>query len=171
MVFYIKSDYSNFLTSHYITYTGYDATEKFVEPTIIICNNISEKLNDYSKAHQRVKLTPPKQQDFNQATHCYICKREFCNDITKIREHNHFNGKYRGAACESRNTNEGKASKIIPVFFHNGSGYDFHFIVTELLRYKDQYNNVEVLSKTSEEYISITYGIFYRKLVFLYIYI
>ena len=65
------------------------------------------------------------------------------------------------------NTNEGKGSKIIPVFFHNGSGYDFHFIVTELLKYKNQYNKIEVLSKTSEEYISITYGSFYRKLVFL----
>ena len=86
-------------------------------------------------------------------------------DITKI--HNHFNGKYRGAACQSCNTNAGKASKIIPIFFQNGSGYDFHFIVTELLKYINQYNKVDVLSKTSEEYISITYGSFYRKLVFL----
>ena len=89
-----------------------------------------------------------------------LCKRELCKDIIKIRKHNHFNGKYRGAACQSCNTNEGKASKIIPVFFHNGSGYNFHFIVTELLRYEDQYNKVDVLSKTSEEYISITYGSF-----------
>ena len=88
-------------------------------------------------------------------------------EITKIREHNHFNGKYRGAACQSCNTNEGKASKVIPIFFHNGSGYDFHFIVTELMNYQDTYNKVEVLPKTSEEYISITYGSYYRKLVFL----
>ena len=54
--------------------------------------------------------------------------------IEKIREHNHFNGKYRGASCQSCNTLEGKASKIIPVFFHNGSRYDFHFIITELMK-------------------------------------
>ena len=57
--------------------------------------------------------------------------------MTKIREHNHFNGKYRGAACQSCNTQEGKASKEIPVFFHNGSKYDFHFIVTELMKYQN----------------------------------
>ena len=162
---YIKSDFSNLITSQYITYTGYDATDKFVETIIRIYDNISIKLNNYSKAHQRVKLTKTQQQDFNQATHRYICKREFCNDIAKIREQNHFNGKYRGAACQSCNTNEGKASKVyFLVFFHNGSGYDFHFIVTELLKYKNQYNKVDVLSKTSEEYISITYGSFYRKI-------
>ena len=86
--------------------------------------------------------------------------------MTKIREHNHFNGEYRGAACQSCNTREGKASKEIPVFFHNGSNYDFHFIVTELMKYQDKYNKAEVLPKTSEEYISITYGSFYRKLIF-----
>ena len=86
--------------------------------------------------------------------------------MTKIREHNHFNGKYRGAACQSCNTREGKASKEIPVFFHNGSKYDFHFIGTELMKYQDRYNKVEVIPKTSEEYISITYGSFYRKLIF-----
>ena len=81
--------------------------------------------------------------------------------MTKIREHNHFNGKYRGAACQSCNTQEGKASKEIPVFFHNGSKFDFHFIVTELMKYENQYNKVKVLPKTS-----ITYGSFYRKLIF-----
>ena len=73
----------------------------------------------------------------------------------KIREHNHFNGNYKGAACQSCNKKEGKASKTIHVFFHNGSGYDFHFIVTG---YENQYNKVDVLSKISEEYTSITYG-------------
>ena len=85
--------------------------------------------------------------------------------MTKIREHNHFNKKYR-AACQTCNTQEGKASKEIPVFFHSGSKYDFHFIVTELIKYKNQYNKVEVLPKTSEDYISITYGNIYRKLFF-----
>ena len=164
---YIKSDYNNLFTSQYFTYTGYDAKEKFVETIIKIYNNISQKLYNYSKANQRVELTSAQQQEFNQATHCYICKKEFNNELTKIREHNHFNGKYRGEACQSCNTNEGKASRIIPVFFHNGSGYDFHFIITELLKYENQCNKVDILSKTSEEYISITYGSFYRKLVFL----
>ena len=118
------------------------------------------------KANKPVKLTLTQQQEFNNATSCYMCNVPFNEQVTKIREHNHFNGKYRGAACQSCNTQEGKASKEIPVFFHNGSKYDFHFIVIELMKYQDRYNKVEVLPKTSEEYISITYGSFYRKLIF-----
>ena len=34
------------------------------------------------------------------------------------------------------------------------------------MKYHDRYNKVEVLPKTSEEYISITYGSFYQKLIF-----
>ena len=98
---YIKSDYRNLFTSQYVTYTGYDAKEKFVETIIRIYNDISRKLYNYSKANQRVKLTSAQQQDFNQATHCYICGKEFSEQLSKIREHNHFNGKYRGAACQS----------------------------------------------------------------------
>ena len=47
---YIKSDYTDLITSQYNTYTGYDATEKFVETIIRIYNSISEKFNNYSKA-------------------------------------------------------------------------------------------------------------------------
>ena len=119
-----------------------------------------------SRANRTVKLTPTQQQQFDNATNCCICNVPFNKQVTKIREHNHFNGEYRGAACQSCNTREGKASKEIPVFFHNGSNYGFHFIVTELMRYENQYNKVEVLPKTSEEYISITYGNIYRKLIF-----
>ena len=35
------------------------------------------------------------------------------------------------------------------------------------MKYENQYNKVEVLPKTSEEYISITYGNIYRKLIFI----
>ena len=62
---YIKSDCTNLFSSQYITYTGYDAKEKFVKTIIIIYNNISKKLINYSKANQRVKLIPPQQQEFN----------------------------------------------------------------------------------------------------------
>ena len=86
---------------------------------------------------------------------------------SKVREHNHLSGKYRGASCQSCNTKEGKATKLIPVFFHNGSNYDFHFLIEELMNYEDKYNKVTVLAKNSEEYISIDYGSYYKKLRFL----
>ena len=84
----------------------------------------------------------------------------------KIREHDHLSGKYRGASCGSCNAKDGK-SKIIPVFFHNGSNYDFHFLIEELMKYEDSYNRVQLLPKNSENYISIDYGSYYKKLRFL----
>ena len=35
------------------------------------------------------------------------------------------------------------------------------------MKYENQYDKVDILAKNSEEYISITYGNYYRKLVFL----
>ena len=163
---YIKSDYTNIYTSQYYNYVGVDAEQKFIETIILVYNDISKKLTRASNAYKNVILTKPQQQEYDQATNCYICNVSFSQAI-KIREHNHMNGKYRGAACQSCNTQEGKVSKRIPVFFHNGSGYDFHFIISELMKYEDKNNKVEVLAKTSENYISITFGNIYRKLVFL----
>ena len=74
-------------------------------------------------------------------------KKEFKESKQKkVREHDHLSGKYRGAACQSCNTKEGKTTKLIPVFFHNGSNYDFHFLIEELMKYEDKYNKVKLLS-------------------------
>ena len=161
---YIKSDYPNIIKSQYVNYNGIDAKKVFVEWLVAYYNSISKKLYNYSNAHKTVVLTPDQRNEFNNATNCYLCKNEFTDNITKIREHNHFNGKYRGAACQSCNTKEGKCSKLIPVFFHNGSKYDFHFLVEELLNFEDQFNKLTPLAKTSEEYISLDFGSYYRKM-------
>ena len=68
---------------------------------------------------------------------CYICKKEFCIDendknefkkLQKVRDHCHYTGKYRGATHSNCNLNY-KIPKQIPVVFHNGSTYDYHFIL------------------------------------------
>ena len=45
----------------------------------------------------------------------------------KVRDHCHYTGKYRGAAYNICNLRY-KVPKEIPVVFHNGSTYDYHFI-------------------------------------------
>ena len=49
----------------------------------------------------------------------------------KVRDHCHYTGKYRGAAHDICNLRY-KIPKEIPVVFHNGSTYDYHFIIKEL---------------------------------------
>ena len=53
--------------------------------------------------------------------------------MQKVRDHCHYTRKYRGAAHSSCNLNY-KILKEIPVVFHNGSTYDYHFIIKQLSR-------------------------------------
>ena len=161
---YIKSNYPNIIKSQYFSYIGNDVKEKFVEKIISIYNKISYET--YKRKDNKPILSKQEEEEFKESTNCYLCKKEF-KEENKIREHNHFTGVYRGAACQSCNTKEGKSSKLIPVFFHNGSNYDFHFIIEELKKKEDDFNKVSILSKSSEEYISIEYGSNYQKLRFL----
>ena len=49
----------------------------------------------------------------------------------KIRNHCHYTGKFRGAAHSECNLRY-KVSKEFQVVFHNGSTYDYHFIIKKL---------------------------------------
>ena len=49
----------------------------------------------------------------------------------KVRDYCHYTGKYRGAAHNICNLRY-KIPKEIPVVFHNGYTYDYHFIIKEL---------------------------------------
>ena len=49
----------------------------------------------------------------------------------KVRAHCHYKGKYRGAAHSICNLKFDVPSEI-PVVFHNGSNYDYDFIIKEL---------------------------------------
>ena len=76
-------------------------------------------------------------EQHQKATHCYLCKNKF-TDKVKIIEHCHWNGEYRGAACISCNTKEGKHKDFIPIYFHNLSGYDANLFIQELAKQQIQ---------------------------------
>ena len=96
---------------------------------------------------------------------CYICKKEFNNNDTtkssslerkkqqKVRDHCHYTGKYRGAAHNICNLRY-KIPKEIPVVFHNGSTYDYHFIIKELV--EEFEGNCECLGENTEKYITFS---------------
>ena len=85
---------------------------------------------------------------------------DFNNDTTessslerKVRDHCHFTGKYRGAAHNTCNLRY-KVPKNIPVIFHNGSTYDYHFIIKELAC---EFNgNFECLGENTGKYITFS---------------
>ena len=87
---------------------------------------------------------------------CYIWKKVFRTDddkYYKIKDHCYYTGKYIGTAhvvCGKKY----KTPKEIPVVFHNGSAYDYHFIIKELAKeFKGQF---ECLGKNTGKYITFS---------------
>ena len=70
---------------------------------------------------------------------CHICSK-IC--INKVRDHCHETGKYRGPACKICNLRY-KEQNFIPVIFHNGSGYDFNLIYSELFKQNNDKRKVD----------------------------
>ena len=68
---------------------------------------------------------------------CYICGKRILKKLSKsinyrkVRDHCHYTDKYIGAAHNISNFKFNVPNEI-PVVFHNGSNYDYHFIIKEL---------------------------------------
>ena len=93
---------------------------------------------------------------------CHICKEEFCYDKNKssefkryhkVRHHCHYTGKFRGAAHSTCNL-RCKVPKKIPIVFHNGLTYDYHFIIKQLA--EDFIGQFECLGENTEKYITFS---------------
>ena len=94
-----------------------------------------------------IPLTKKEEENHNNQKVCYICKKEFDTSDEKhhkVRDHCHYSGKYRGAAHHICNLRY-KIPKEVPVVFHNGSTYDYHFIIKELVKEFD--GNFECLGE------------------------
>ena len=103
-----------------------------------------------------IPLTTEEKMYDNEQKIFYICKKEFDKSNKKhykVRDHCHYTGKYRGAAHNICNLRY-KIPKEIPLVFHNGSTYNYHFIIKELVEEFD--SNFECLSENTEKYITFS---------------
>ena len=71
-------------------------------------------------------------------------------------DHCHYSGKFRGAACNDCNLQLKFTNYKLPVYFHNGKGFDFHFLVQNIGKYV--HGNINVLPNSMEKFLSIEYG-------------
>ena len=132
-------------------YRGKDCMKKFSKEL----REHASKIIDYEKK-KMIPLTVEEKIYYNKQKICYICKKEFSNNEKKnykVRDHCHYTGKYRGAAHNICNLRY-KVSKEIPIVFHNGSIYDYHFIIKELV--KEFEGNFECLGENTEKYITFS---------------
>ena len=100
-----------------------------------------------------VLLTNEQKRDFYTTRVCHMCNKPFTTTDATHRDHDHFTGKYRGAAHLGCNVNYKKAH-YIPIIFHNLSGYDSHFSIKALATLYD--GSVNLLPVNKERYISFT---------------
>ena len=132
-------------------YRGKDCMKKFSED---LREHVSKIIN-YEKK-MMIPLTTEEKIYHNKQKICYMCKKEFNNKEKKnykVRDHCHYTGKYRGAAHNICNLRY-KVPKEIPIVFHNGSIYDYHFIMKELEKEFD--GNFECLGENTEKYITFS---------------
>ena len=132
-------------------YKGKDCMKKF-------CKDLRKhaaKIFNYEKK-KMIPLTIKEEIDYNKQKIFYICKQEFNKNDEKnykVRDHCHYTGKYRGAAHNICNLRY-KIPKEIPIVFDNGSTYDYHFIIKELVKEFD--GNFECLGENTEKYITFS---------------
>ena len=110
----------------------------------MFCNDLKEQVNKIINYEMKamIPLTNEEKESYENQKIYHICEKEFCTDKNnkkesklkqKVRDHCHYTGKYRGAAHSICNLRY-KTSKEISVVFHNGSTYDYHFLIKQLAR-------------------------------------
>ena len=136
-------------------YRGKDCIKRF-------CSELKElgtKIVNYEQKEMK-PLADDESMFYEKQKECCICKKKFCNNknqrlkfklYKKVRDHCHITGKFRGATHSICNLHY-KVPQEIPVKFHNGSEYDYHFIIKELAEeFKGEF---ECLGENTENYIT-----------------
>lgn len=150
------SDYPNVLEEEERLFEGKNCFMHFVE----YLAGIYDRVNNALKT--KIKYIPDEPGDsflINKITECYMCEKKLQGE--KEIFHDCYNGKYLGMAhydCYPRGR-----CRNIPIYFHNGSRYDFHYIVKNIAKYVNLEEEKEVgdifsiIPKTDETYISFNY--------------
>ena len=125
-----------------------DVSEKFIECVVKLTHKIYE---DYYQKPKPLILSKEEEKEFQSATICHICEEKLSTDKkSKVRDHCHFTGKYRGAAHNKCNLSCRKPM-ILPVIFHNLQGYDAHLFIKKLAKVPGDLFSIPT---TEEKYIT-----------------
>ena len=128
------------------------------------CKDLREhamKIINYEEK-EMIPLTSEENEYYEMQKACHICKEKCStnkNDENtfklyhKVRDHCHHTGEFRGAAHSICNL-RCKTPKEIPVVFHNGSTYDYHFIIKKLA--KEFEGQFKCFGENTEEHITFS---------------
>ena len=78
-------------------------------------------------------LTTEDRMKIRETKNCHICEEEFQKNDEKVNDHDHYTSRFIGVAHRKCNLQSRKQSQI-SIYMHNGSAFDFHFLITHKLR-------------------------------------
>lgn len=149
--YYFKSEHDDSLSYYKSSGNTPNCVEWFVDEMVKISHLVESKLSYNAPMN---KLTQEEIDEFYAPeTVCFICSLPFSPYETRVRDHCHHTGKYRGPAHAYCNLNF-QESREIPVVMHNLSGYDAHLIIKKLATQVK--GDVKIIPNNSEQYISFT---------------
>ena len=149
-VYYIKSFDESVYKSTLRKYVK--ENEEDPDPIDVFINWLEEDIKIISGlGNEKMIITPEEQEQFNKASKCWICEK-LLNLQDRVRDHCHFTGRYRGAACNICNLKYCKPNNI-SVFFHNLSGYDSHLFIKKL---NTTMGAIDCIPNNEENYISFS---------------
>ena len=149
-VYYIKSFNESVYKSKLRSYVK--ENEEDPDTIDVFINWLEEDVKIISElGNEKMIITPEEQEQFNQASNCWIC-RKLLNLQDRVRDHCHFTGRYRGAACNICNLKYRKPNNI-SVFLHNLSGYDSHLFIKKL---NTTMGKIDCIPNNEENYISFS---------------
>ena len=151
-------------------YRGEKAVYKFMEAMldeVQYCKTIMK--NNFNKP--LIIMTEKDEEEFQKATKCHVCDKQYTENDIRVRDHCHIMGKYRGSSHQDCNLKlRIKPEEIkIPVIFHNLRGYDSHFIMQEIGEIVKQHTytnkkgkkcqmNINVIPNNMEKYMAFILG-------------
>ena len=110
------------------------------------------KIITYEKK-EIIPLANDEEKSYEKQKVCHIWEKEFSTvkKYRKVKDHCHYTGRFRGAAHSICNLRY-KIPREIPVVFHNGSTYDYHFIIKQLaIEFKGKF---DCLGENTEKHIT-----------------
>ena len=136
-------------------YRGEDCMEKFCSTMNKIRQDIFDKMHNVKK----INITKQQEAEHKKAKTCFICGGCFNPSDpakTKVQDHCHFTGLYRGPAHNKCNLDYCFKYFKIPVFFHNLKNYDAHLIISNLDKLNTEKENISVIAQNSEKYVTFS---------------
>ena len=107
------------------TFTGEKCVQQFLSELITIESDLLAVLN----RNEPINMGLDDEKTFTEAEVCHICDLLLLHD--KVRDHCHITGDFLGAAHSLCNLARAERKKI-PLFCHNLTGYDGHFLMQHL---------------------------------------